>query len=220
MMTLLTSRALSPSGYPAGSAGHISCPKVVCLPNLNGYSLLNSCYRFNHFSFSSYAVLLNYCVLLGLAILLTLVHVLPSYAQTNGGDLFIPETQATYNPLRTSTGQKKSSYMLPGEGLTNEDLVNAANDIRTSNMSTEQRALNHQWLDHENYVDDAHVGGKVLSHIFKMGFKTYWKDVRNKKYSQSSIVPSEEGVGQLTSDVDYKLRINGDNVNLSVEYDF
>ncbi len=159
---------------------------------------------------------LTCCTLLAL---LTLAQAATSYAETRSSDLFIPEHTATYNPLQHGKG-KSSTYSLPTVGLSNEDLVNAADDIRNNDISLEQRALNHQWLDHENYVDDAHVGGKVLSHLFKMGFKTYWKDVRDNNYSQSTSVPTDEGDGKITRDINYNIRLNGNDVKLSVDYEF
>lgn len=143
---------------------------------------------------------------------------LNSYGDASN-DVFIPERVDRYNPLKHQNNGHKP-YAVLRSALSNEDLIRAAEDIRNNEMSAEQRALNHQWLDHDNYTDDMRFGSKVVSQLLKMGFKTYWKDVRNKKYANSAAVPTEEGNGKITSDVDYKFRISGDKLKLSVEYEF
>ena len=60
----------------------------------------------------------------------------------------------------------------------------------------------------------------MVSYLLRMGFRTYWDGLRNKHDSSSQLVPDGNGDGKLTDDVDYKLRLSEDHVNLSVEYDF
>lgn len=146
-----------------------------------------------------------------------LLAALTSISAAQADDLFIPALPAYYNPLKPEI---KTSRQIGSAALSNEALQQSADDIRSSNMSMEQRALNHQWLDYENYEEDTRHGGKVLSTLFKMGFKTYWKGVRQERFSNSNLVPSEEGAGHFNSDVDYNLRISGDEMNFTVEMDF
>ncbi len=142
-----------------------------------------------------------------------------SFGEASNSNVFIPERVDYYNPLKHDNDGHKP-YAILRSALTNADLKQAAEDIRNNEMSTEQRALNHQWLDHDNYTDDQRFGSKVISQILKMGFKTYWKDVRKNNYSNAAAVPTEEGKGKITPDVDYKFRISGNKLKLSVEYEF
>lgn len=151
---------------------------------------------------------------LGLALWLVLTPLSP-LAQAD--ELFIPTLPAYYNPLKP---EMKTNRQIGSAAFSNEALQQSAEDIRSSNMSMEQRALNHQWLDYENYEEDTRHGGKVLSTLFKMGFKTYWKGVRQERFSNSNLVPTEEGDGNFSRDVDYNLRISGDEMNFTVEMDF
>jgi hypothetical protein len=150
--------------------------------------------------------------LLMAALALPSMHVRAS----NDGSGYIPNDFNYYNPLKN--GHKGNNW-LSTQGLNNEELARAAEDIRSSDMTIQQRALNHQWLS-EPEGDGLHFGTKVVSRLVKMGFRTYWDGVRNKHYKNSRVVPDGAGNGKVSEDVDYKLRLSDDKVKLSVQYEF
>ncbi|GAA5317862.1 MAG: hypothetical protein AseanaTS_30700 [Candidatus Pelagadaptatus aseana] len=129
---------------------------------------------------------------------------------------YIPNDFNYYNPLKH--GHKGNNW-LTSKGLSNEELAKAAEDIRSSDMSIQQRALNHQWLQ-EPEGDGLHFGTKVVSRLVKMGFRTYWDGMRNKHYRDNKVVPDSAGNGKVSEDVDYKIRLSDDKVKLSVQYEF
>lgn len=134
-------------------------------------------------------------------------------------DLFVPDKLSYYNPLKHNDTQKKR-YATSKVALSNTQLEDAANHIRTNDMSSEQRALNHQWLEQHHHGDDPYIGSKVLSKLMKMGLRTYWDGVRNKHYSSAKAIPDSNGSGKVTEEVDYKIRLSGNKVKLSFEYEF
>lgn len=135
--------------------------------------------------------------------------------------LFVPENLNYYNPLKHNKGNAKEKHYSTGSvGLSNAQLEQAAEDIRSSEMSTQHRALNHQWLQQEHEGDEPTMGGKVLSELVKMGFRTYWDGVRNKHYSDAKMVPDSSGDGKVSEDVEYKLRLSDDTVKVTFEYEF
>lgn len=146
-----------------------------------------------------------------------------SYAESvqadKNNDLFVPDKLSYYNPLKHNQ-QESKRYATSSIALSNTQLENAANQIRTNDMSSEQRALNHQWLEQHHHGDDPYIGSKVLSKLMKMGLRTYWDGVRNKHYSSASAVPDGNGSGKVTEEVDYKIRLSGNKVKLSFEYEF
>ena len=128
-----------------------------------------------------------------------------------------------YNPLEHNQGKKIHRYRnqaYAGKGLNNEGLERVARDIRDNKMSTEQRALNHRWLQYGNEGGDVKIGSKVISSLFKMGFKTYWNDVRDTHYRSNAKIPDGSGNGKVTADVDYKVRLSGNKLKLSMNYEF
>lgn len=136
-------------------------------------------------------------------------------------DLFVPDKLSYYNPLKHNKYEDKNSrYETKSVALSNTDLENAAQQIRTNNMSAQQRALNHQWLEQQHNNDDPYMGSKVLSKLMQMGFRTYWDGVRNKHYASLKAVPDGSGSGKVSEEVDYKLRLSGNKVKLSFEYEF
>ena len=135
-------------------------------------------------------------------------------------DLFVPDKPNFYNPLKHSNNETKR-YSTRTVALSNVELENAVDQILNNQMTAEQRALNYQWLEqHDNGHDDVKVGSKVLNKIMKMGFRTYWDGVRNKHYSTAKAVPDSSGNGKVTEDVEYKLRLSGNKIKLSFEYEF
>ncbi len=131
---------------------------------------------------------------------------------------YIPEQLNYYNPLKHARSNSRQ-YDSGAAGMSNEQLATMAEYIRNNEMSTQQRALNHQWLEQEHYNDDIRVGGKVLSYLLRMGFRTYWDGLRNK-HSSTNLVPDGDGNGQITEEVEYKLRLSEDEAKLMVEYEF
>ncbi len=133
-------------------------------------------------------------------------------------DLFVPDKMSYYNPLKHNKREPKH-YATSSIALSNLQLEDAANQIRTNEMSSEQRALNHQWLEQHHHGDTPDVGSKVLSKLMKMGLKTYWDGVRNT-HSSAKAIPDGNGSGKVSEDVDYKIRLSGNKVKLSFEYEF
>lgn len=155
----------------------------------------------------------------------TLICAFPSQADQveadANNDLFVPENLNYYNPLKHSKGHgEKKRYSSRSTGLSNNELEQAAEDIRNNEMSAQHRALNHQWLQQENGEDEPTVGGKVFSELVKMGFRTYWDGVRDKHYSNTKIIPNSNGDGKVSEEVEYKLRLSDDKVKLTFEYEF
>ncbi|MYM62982.1 hypothetical protein [Pseudomaricurvus sp. HS19] len=145
-----------------------------------------------------------------------------TYAQENTvvpPPTYIPDRPNYYNPLKHARSSRQH-YDSGAKGMSNEQLATMAEYIRNNEMSAEQRALNHQWLEQEHYNDDIRVGGKVLSYLFRMGFRTYWDGLRNKHYNNTNLVPDGDGNGQITEEVEYKLRLSEDEARLLVEYEF
>lgn len=130
--------------------------------------------------------------------------------------VFIPDSFNYYNPLKH--GATQTSRAADAHALDNQQLETAASNIRANEMSAEQRALNHQWLSQEGN-DNVRIGNKVLSSIMRMGFKTYWSGIRNQHY-KSTAIPDGNGNGQLTEEVEYKLRLSQNKVRLVLKYDF
>lgn len=139
-----------------------------------------------------------------------------THAGDSGNALVLPEDMNYYNPLKH--GRSETQWLSTG-GLDNDELLREAGNIRSRDMSQQQRALNHQWLEQEEQ-SDVRVGGKVVSELVKMGFRTYWDGVRNKHYRDNKAVPTSSGNGQISRDIDYKIRLSGDKFRLSVSYDF
>ncbi|WP_439135496.1 hypothetical protein [Pseudomaricurvus sp.] len=155
----------------------------------------------------------------------TLYCALPAQADMveadQNNDLFVPENLNYYNPLKHSKGHaQKKRYSSRSVGLNNTQLEKSAEDIRNNEMSAQHRALNHQWLEQEHNGDDPTMGGKVLSELVKMGFRTYWDGVRDKHYSDTKIIPNSNGDGKVSEEVEYKLRLSDDKVKLTFEYEF
>ncbi|MGH1373369.1 MAG: hypothetical protein ACRBBW_15120 [Cellvibrionaceae bacterium] len=151
------------------------------------------------------------------------VHSADGIQADQHNDLFVPDKLSYYNPLKHNKQQVKGDakrYATSSVALSNLQLEDAANQIRTNEMSSQQRALNHQWLEQHHHGDNPDVGSKVLSKLVKMGFRTYWDGVRNKHYSSAKAVPDGNGTGKVSEDVDYKIRLSGNKVKLSFEYEF
>lgn len=138
------------------------------------------------------------------------------HAGQTSSALVLPEDMNYYNPLKHG---RDGSEWIRSTGMGNEELLRSAANIRSEDMSQQQRALNHQWLAQQGH-HDVRIGGKVVSKLVKMGFRTYWDGVRNKHYKHNKAVPTSNGNGQITQDVDYKIRLSGDKFKLSVSYEF
>ncbi len=156
-------------------------------------------------------------------VITTLLLIAAGFASTlsHGGQtssaLVLPDDMNYYNPLKH--GREDDSQWIRSTGMSSEELLRSAGHIRSQDMSQQQRALNHQWLLQQDH-QDVRIGGKVVSKLVKMGFRTYWDGVRNKHYRDNKAVPTSNGNGQITQDVDYKIRLSGDKLKLSVSYEF
>lgn len=128
--------------------------------------------------------------------------------------MFIPRDMKLYNPQKNNNPQKNHDYN--PLALNNLQLEQEADFMRDHQMSTEQRALNHQWLAQDDAVEK---GNKVISKLLKMGFKAYWSDVHDSHYSGSA-VPDESGEVYTDSEVKYRLRLSSSRARVEVKYEF
>ena len=137
-------------------------------------------------------------------------------ADTNLSDpLFIPDNLDFYNPLQSGDGHRR--YDPNVSTMDNVALYRAADQYRSGEISASQRALNHQWMAQYHSGDGVRHGGKVLSKLFKMGFKTYWQ---NGEFGKKRYLPNDKGNGKLTNDLDYRVRLSGNKLKLSLNYEF
>lgn len=143
--------------------------------------------------------------LLGLLLLLiSLMLPLELYAQ----DLF----------SNHSFSQWYSEQKLNLSHLNNEQLLERAQHLRSNNPNTTQQTLNYQWLKaHQN--DDSIVGKKVYQTLFKRGFKAFWNRQRKERF-KSEHIPDINGRGSVSNEVDYKLRLNSDELKVKLSYEF
>lgn len=132
--------------------------------------------------------------------------------------LFIPDNLKFYNPLEEGDGHRAFNPRI--NGLDSVALYQAAENYRSNEINSSQRALNHQWLSQYHNDEGVRQGGKVLSKLFKMGFKTYWSSVKNGKYHTNNYVPNVNGIGKFTEDIDYRVRLTDSKVKVSVAYEF
>lgn len=156
------------------------------------------------------------------ALVLTIFLTPPlAYAEPEG-NLYLPQQPSRYNPLQNSAEQKKNSSSLTefNRHLDNESLLRSAEQMRSNSMSADQRALNYQWLQQDDPDSQVQLGGQVLSTLMKMGFKTYWEGNRIELNEGDSALPNSQGNGKFTEDIDYKIRMSGDKIKFSFEYDF
>lgn len=143
--------------------------------------------------------------LLGLLLLLiSLMLPLELYAQ----DLF----------SNHSFSQWYSEQKLNLSHLNNEQLLERAQHLRSNNPNTTQQTLNYQWLKaHQN--DDSIVGKKVYQTLFKRGLKAFWNHQRKERF-KSEHIPDINGRGSVSNEVDYKLRLNSDELKVKLSYEF
>lgn len=143
-------------------------------------------------------------------------------SSANANDFFIPGNQHYYNPLKHSNDRVTTDYKPNATALDNKSLIEAANHFRSNDMNALQRELNYQWLHQQHHNKDIYLGSKVVSKIFKMGFKTYWKNLRKSQnpLGKSSMTPDAEGKGKLMGDLNYNMRVSGDKLKVSVKYEF
>jgi|GEM_PF-989443 hypothetical protein len=143
--------------------------------------------------------------LLGLLLLLiSLMLPLELYAQ----DLF----------SNRSFSQWYSEQKLNLSHLNNEQLLERAQHLRSNNPNTTQQTLNYQWLKaHQN--DNSIVGKKVYQTLFKRGFKAFWNRQRKERF-KSERIPDINGRGSVSNEVDYKLRLNSDELKVKLSYEF
>ncbi len=132
-------------------------------------------------------------------------------------DFFIPDDLHFYNPLKHSDGTRKIAHKPNATGMDNDALTEAAEYFRNNDMNAAQRALNYRWLRREHDDMDLDLDGKVLSKIFRMGFKTYW---RNTHKDFESELNDDDIHGSLSEEMSYGLRVSGRKLKFSFEYEF
>lgn len=104
--------------------------------------------------------------------------------------------------------------------LSNDALIEQASMLRSSEMSAEHRALNHQWLAVQSGEMKQIQGSKVFSKIAKQAAKQYWRDNR-KKFGESALLPDSEGKFKKPhKDIDYDIKISGGGLRLGFQYEF
>lgn len=126
----------------------------------------------------------------------------------------------TYNPLQKTNNLKIHKGGTNISALSNEQLIQLADNSRHGEMSASQRALNHQWLEQHGEGADISLGGHALQKILQQGFKTYWDALRNTTFKGNTIIPDSEGQGSFNSETEYKLRLSDDKIKLAIEYSF
>ena len=159
---------------------------------------------------------------LWVTVALTILMATPLVYAEPESNLYLPQQPSRYNPLQNSADQKKNTSSLAefNRHLDNESLLRSAEQLRSTSMSADQRALNHQWLQQDESDDQVQLGGRVLSTLMKMGFKTYWEGNRIELDDGDNAMPNSQGNGKFTEDIDYKIRMSGDKIKFSFEYDF
>ena len=138
---------------------------------------------------------------------------------SNTSDPILPNQFAYYNPLKHGASHQ-SDQTERRLRMDNETLLRSAEQIRSDSMRPEQRVLNHQWLQQAEDEDSQRVGGRAFSSLLRMGFKTYWEGNRASFGHSNRMIPDSQGGGQITRDVDYRIRVSGDDIRLSLEYEF
>lgn len=114
--------------------------------------------------------------------------------------------------------QSGSKQSLNFAYLNNEQLLERAQQLRSNAPNTTQQTLNYQWLKaHQN--DDYILGKKVYQTLFKRGFKELWNRQRKERF-KSEHVPDINGRGSVSNEVDYKLRLNSDELKVKFSYEF
>ncbi len=153
-----------------------------------------------------------------LALLLLLTPLAAKGDNFGDTDFLVSGDMLLHNPL--VRGGSYSTSLGNQQALSNDDLYRAAEHYRTGNMSGQQRALNHQWLYQLHHDKGVRHGSKVFSKLLKMGFKTYWKDVRKQQFGSIKALPDDKGQGHIVNDINYRLRVSGSKFKLSLNYDF
>tara|TARA_B100000809_G_scaffold233525_2_gene250302 strand:+ start:2338 stop:2868 length:531 start_codon:yes stop_codon:yes gene_type:complete len=126
----------------------------------------------------------------------------------------------TYNPLKNQNNVTLHKGGTNLQALSNEDLIELADNSRHGEMSASQRALNQQWLAQHGEGADISFGGQALQKIIQQGFKTYWDALRQSTFKGNTMIPDSEGNGSFGSEMEYKLRLSDDKVKLAFEYSF
>lgn len=117
-----------------------------------------------------------------------------------------------------SFSQPQNEQQLNFSYLNNKQLLERAKYLRSNNLNITQQILNYQWLkSHQN--DDFIVGKKVYQTLFKQGFKAFWNRQRKERF-KSEHIPDINGRGSVSNEIDYKLRLNSDELKIKLSHEF
>lgn len=137
--------------------------------------------------------------------------------------VYLPNQAALYNPLQHGRKSTRKDPTKSTRQLSNAALLRSAEQMRATNMSVEQRALNYQWLQQAQDGGRPLLGSKVLSSLARMGFRTYWEGNRLRLPGStllSGVSGAEESTGGKREDLDYRLQVSGDELRLRMTYEF
>lgn len=113
----------------------------------------------------------------------------------------------------------RDSKAKPYTTLSNEDLIIRANQLRKTEISPNQRAMNYQWLSSHSGVESTVDGGKALSKLAERQLKAYLDERESTKWIRSKLMPDESGQG-FFKDVDYDLKLRSNKLVIGLTYDF
>lgn len=103
--------------------------------------------------------------------------------------------------------------------LDNQQLELLASHLLSNEMSTSQRALNHQWLQHYSNGNQFKEGSRGVAHLFRLGAKTYLHRSQNSHLTLR-VLSGEQHGAQLNEQLNYGMRMSGDEINLSFTFEF
>ncbi|MGD9661928.1 MAG: hypothetical protein AB7U63_11685 [Porticoccaceae bacterium] len=114
---------------------------------------------------------------------------------------------------------QKNSQVMSFTTLSNEDLATRAHQLRDSNISPSQRALNYQWLSQESGNEEAVNGSKALSKLAERQLKAYLDEKEGTIWLKEKLMPDTDGRGFIKS-VDYDLKLRSNQFVIGLSYEF
>ncbi len=144
----------------------------------------------------------------------------PCFSQVFNQQQFVPDyLHADSYMQQDALAGKGDGRHFSAYGLDNDDLDQAAANFNDNRLNTTQRLLNHQWLNQQYHDDHGKKGTKIFSKLLKAGAKAYWNQIKQSNFANNAAVPDSSGQGQV-DEVNYRMRLNGDSLKLSVSYEF
>jgi len=122
-------------------------------------------------------------------------------------DLFLP------SELKLQENSQVTSFTT----LTNEDLATRADQLRDSDISPSQRAMNYQWLSQESGNEQAISGSKALSKLAERQLKAYLDEKDSTIWLKEKLMPDSDG---FIKSMDYDLKLRSNQFVIGVSYEF